>query len=163
VYTIVNIKLIINSEQLIITLITLSPFRSSASPLYKQLHILKLCDIRKLQIALFMFKCQHSLLPESCMHYCRINLQHPYYMRQTHYFVTPAFRTSIREQCISIQGPKIWDSLPASLVAEPSLIILKHNVSDYLISSYWFSQMFFTVFVIVSGRYLVLLILSNCF
>ena len=32
-------------------------------------------------------------------------------MRQTHYFVTPAFRTVIREQSISIQGPKIWDSL----------------------------------------------------
>jgi hypothetical protein len=119
-----------------VRLITLSPFRTSASPLYKQLRMLKFCDIRKLQIVLFMFKCQHSLLPVSCLHYCRVNLHHPYYMRQTHYFVTPAFRTVIREQSISIQGPKIWDSLPFSMVTETNPVTLKHNVSDYFLASY---------------------------
>jgi len=43
-----------------VRIITLSPFRSSASPLYKQLLLLKFSDIRKLQIVQFMFKCQHS-------------------------------------------------------------------------------------------------------
>ena len=92
-----------------------------------------------------MFKCQHSLLPILFLHYCRVNLHHPYYMRQTHYFVTPAFRTVIRafrtvirEQSISIQGPKIWDSLPVSRahVTETNPVTLKRNVSDYFIASY---------------------------
>jgi hypothetical protein len=119
-----------------VRIITLSPFRSSASPLYKQLLLLKFCDIRKLQIVQFMFRCQHSLLPESCLHYCRINPQQSYYMRQTHYFATESFRTTIREQCINIQGPKIWDSLPVPLLAVTNLVMLKHNVSRYMIASY---------------------------
>ena len=57
-------------------------------------------------------------------------------MRQTHYFVTPASRTVIREQCISIQGPKIWDSLPSTMVTETNPVTLKRNVSDYFLVSY---------------------------
>ena len=68
-------------------------------------------------------------------------------MRQTHYFVTPAFRTVIREQSISIQGPKIWDSLPFSMVTETNPVTLKHNVSDYFLASYWNTVVFRTVLV----------------
>ena len=97
-----------------------------------------------------MFRCQHSLLPESCLHYCRINPQQSYYMRQTHYFATESFRTTIREQCINIQGPKIWDSLPVPLLAVTNLVMLKHNVLRYMIASYW---VFFSLFFCFSHHF----------
>ena len=68
-----------------VRLITRSPFRATAAPLYVQLKLLKITDIRKLQISLFMYKCKNRLLPEPCLLHCPVNLNHPYGMRCTHY------------------------------------------------------------------------------
>ena len=43
--------------------ITYSSYRAPSSPLFKQLRILKLYDIYKLQIYMFMYKAKYSLLP----------------------------------------------------------------------------------------------------
>ena len=118
-----------------VRMITRSPFRATASPIFKQSNLLKLCDIRHMQILLFMYKCKHALLPESCMNYCILNLQHSYNMRNIHYFAAQPFRTSIREHCISVQGPRVWDLLPVSLQSSDSIESLKLNTSRYLISS----------------------------
>jgi hypothetical protein len=119
-----------------VRLITRSPYRSSASPLFKQLRILKLMDIRKLQIALFMFKCLNALLPDSCSQYCIINLRTYYNMRNNHDFLIPNYRTYIREQCISVMGPKVWDSLPQSIRIAERVDLLKRIVINYFISFY---------------------------
>lgn len=119
-----------------VRIITRSPFRATASPIYKQLNLLKLCDISKLQTVLFMYKCKHVLLPGSCINYCVINLQHPYNMRNIHYFVAQPFRTSIREHCICVQGPRVWDLLPVPLQASESTETLKLNASRHFISWY---------------------------
>ena len=88
-----------------VRLITRSPFQSSADPLFKQLRLLKLTDIRKLQIVLFMYKSKNLLLPNSCLGYCLINNRISYNMRNSQDFLTPSFRTNIREQSISIWVP----------------------------------------------------------
>jgi len=115
---------------------TRSPFHATASPIFKQLNLLKLCDIRHMQILLFMYKCKHALLPESCMNYCILNLQCSYNMRHIHYFAAQPFRTSARENCISVQGPRVWDLLPVPLQASDCVESLKLNASRYLISLY---------------------------
>jgi len=38
-------------------------YREHASPLFKMLNILKLRDIDNFQIAVFLYKCHHNLLP----------------------------------------------------------------------------------------------------
>jgi len=119
-----------------VRIITRSPFRASASPIYKQLNILKLCDVRRLQIVLFMYKCKYALLPESCMNYCTINFLHSYNMRNVHYFAAQPFRTSIREHSICVEGPRVWDSLPVPLQASESIETLKRNVTKHFISLY---------------------------
>ena len=96
-----------------VRLITRSPFRASTGPLYQQLNLLQVTDIRRLQVALFMYKCKNLFLPESCLRYCSLNLCNSYNMRSSHYFITPPIRTNIREQCISVMGPRVWDSLIA--------------------------------------------------
>jgi len=119
-----------------VRIITRSPFRASATPIYKQLNLLKLGDIRQLQIVLFMFKSKNLLLPESCIKYCMRKSQHSYNMRNVHYFVAQPFRTSIREHSISVEGPRVWDSLPVPLQASESIEILKRNVTKHFISLY---------------------------
>jgi hypothetical protein len=117
-------------------LITQSPYRSSASPLYKRLNILKLSDIYRLQISMFMFRVRESQLPSSCMRYCPLNSHSHYGMRVINMFVMPAFRTNIRERCISVTGPRTWNSLPVAFKSSVSLFAHKNAVHKYFISLY---------------------------
>lgn len=70
-----------------IRLITRSPFRTPTTPLFAQLKLLQVMDIRKLQILLFMFKCKVKQLPAICLNYCPLNCYHSYDMRSTSHFV----------------------------------------------------------------------------
>ena len=117
-------------------LITRSPFRASATPIFKKFKLLKIVDIRKMQILLFMYKCKNKLLPNCCLQYCPISLNHPYSMRCIHYFLQSPYRTNIREQSVSILGPRIWDSISVDLQNSASLLSFKFGVSNYLVSLY---------------------------
>ena len=119
-----------------IRLITHSPFRSSSSPIFKRLNILKIADIRKLNIATFMFETRNSNLPRCCLSYCQLNSNFHYGIRNICDFVMPAFRTKIREQTISVLGPRIWSSLPSDIRSSVSSFCFKKNVRNYLISQY---------------------------
>ena len=119
-----------------VRLITRSPFRLSSSPLYKELHLLKMFDIYKLQVILFMYKCKNSFLPDACMHYCVQNVNNFYNMRIHRDFASISFRTNIREQCIRVVGPRFWDSLRTDLRDSGGVLIFKRFSRDYLISLY---------------------------
>ncbi len=120
-----------------VRLITKSPFRASAGPIFRRLDLLQFKDIRNFQLAVFMYKCKHKLLlPKSCFEYCPVNLCHPYEMRCSHYFYAFPFRTSLREQCISVQGPKLWDSLPDVVSSCNSLETFKREVVKFFVALY---------------------------
>ena len=119
-----------------IRLITRSPFRTSATPLFVQLKLLKITDIRRLQILLFMHKCKNKQVPVNCLNFCPLNLNHPYNMRSTNHFILFPFRTSIREQCISTMGPRTWNFLLSGLQDISSFFSFKREVSKYLILFY---------------------------
>ena len=104
--------------------------------MFKQLHLLKIVDIRKLQIYLFMFKHRNALLPVSCMHYCTTYVRNPYNMRSNHDFVSPPYRTHLREQSISVSGPRLWESLPIALRLCESLNVFKRAVREHFFSMY---------------------------
>ena len=113
-----------------------SPFRSSTSPTYKSLNLLKIYDIHFFHIVIFMFKFKHSLLPAPCMYYCKLNSS-SYGLRKINYFFIPPCRTKIREQSISIAGPRLWGSLPVYLQDSNNLMMsFKRNVFTYFLSLY---------------------------
>ena len=119
-----------------VRLVTRSPYRCSANPLYKQLNLLKTVDIHLLQTAVFMYKYKNGLLPISCMTYCTVNLHRVHDTRINNYLIFKQFRTTIRERSISIFGPKVWCSLPAGAQESESVEIFKHYVRRYLTSLY---------------------------
>ena len=119
-----------------VRLVTRSPYRCSANPLYKQLNLLKTVDIHLLQTAVFMYKYKNGLLPISCMTYCTVNLHRVHDTRINNYYIFKQFRTTIRERSISIFGPKVWCSLPAGAQESESVEIFKHYVRRYLTSLY---------------------------
>ena len=115
---------------------TRSPIRCSASPLYKQLSLLKLVDIHLLQTAVFMYRYKNGLLPKSCMSYCTVNLYRVYNTLAENYFIVQQFRTAIRERSISISGPKVWCSVPTGTQDSESVEIFKYGHYRYLTALY---------------------------
>ena len=116
--------------------ITRSSYLTPSNSLFVRLRLLKLSDIYKSQISLFAFKFLQKLLPASCTNYLKINSVLPYSMRKTDFFHVPACRTIIRENCISVSGPKHFNSLPAKLQNCCSISSFKIDLLKYQLSLY---------------------------
>ena len=104
------------------------------------MYILKLDDSYKLEIAVFMYKSVHRMLPSCCLSYTPI-IRHGqcYATRASYsnfYFVQPRCRTNIRERCLAISGSKLWNSIPDIVKNVISLNIFKKNYSQYLTVDY---------------------------
>jgi Reverse transcriptase (RNA-dependent DNA polymerase) len=130
------LKKVIVLQKRAIRLVTRSSYRAPTGPLFRRLRLLRLEDIHKLQTALFMFKFKYCILPLSCMNYFSVNLIHSHFTRHICYFNLASFRTSIRERCITVRGPRLWDSLPIALQNCSSIHMLKTELTNNIISVY---------------------------
>ena len=120
-----------------VRLITHSRRCSSSTPLFARLHLLKLIDINHFQTIIFMCRLKNNQLPLSCMNYITItNPDRPYSTRHFHFFITSRFRTIIRQNSVSIRGPKLWDSFPIDIQNSSSLHLLRKRLSNMYINLY---------------------------
>ena len=119
-----------------IRLITNSGYRAHTTVLYKELNVLKLYDVYLKQVLIFMFKVKNKLLPLSCLQYFKINDNRNYVTRNSNFFLHPPFRTDIRQQCIVVSGPRLWDSLKSNLQCDASISMLKKSIDNYLLNKY---------------------------
>ena len=119
-----------------VRLCTASGYRAASNPLFIQLKILKLHDINNLQTAMFMFKFNQKLLPNSSMHYvseaapCRV-----YETRNKTFFKHNKFRTAIREKSLSIRGPRLWETVPEIIQNCYNPFCFKRKLTAHYISS----------------------------
>ena len=118
-------------------LITRSTFRSSSNPLFVSLTLLKLSDINIYQIAQFMFKIKHCLLPVSCLRYVTVADSKRFHLtRNVPFFSMAGCRTVIREHSVSICGPRVWDSLTKEIQESKSLASFKRAFVKQVVASY---------------------------
>jgi len=120
-----------------VRLITRSPFRSSASPIFAKLQLLKIADINKFQTAQFMYNIKHHHLPNSCMRYTMVT--DPVRIHNTRnfpYFSYPRFHSIIRENCISVRGPRLWNTLSVEIQSALSIASLKRLLIKHYCDSY---------------------------
>ena len=116
--------------------ITSSCYRAITGPLFVRLNLLKLSEINKFQIALFIFKYKQHLLFACCLQYLSVNSTRAYITRRNDYFKILPFRTNIRERCIFISGPRVWNSLPIAIQDSLHLGSFKKELIFYFISLY---------------------------
>jgi hypothetical protein len=119
-----------------VRLITRSCYCATTGPLFVRLNLLKLSEIYKFQIALFIFKYKQHLLPASCSQYLSVNSNRAYITRRNDYFKILSFRTNIRERCISVSGPRLWNSFPLAIQDSLHLGSFKKELIFYFISLY---------------------------
>ena len=112
-------------------------YRDHSTPLFKSLKTLKLQDINSFQIAIFMYKYYHNLLPPLFDGFFHLNTDiHSYYTRIAEAFHMPTVRTTLRKRSISFIGPSVWNNLRADLHRLPSVATFKFNYKKLIIAQY---------------------------
>ena len=99
-----------------VRIVSHSKFRAPTNSIFKDLNILKLTDIHKMQMSLFVYKHLNALLPYCCVHHIQIaTLSYPHSLCKKLLFKNTFCRTLVREKYIGITAAQIWDSLPDTL------------------------------------------------
>ena len=117
-------------QKKILRIITKSSFFDHTQPLFKETQIMKLFDLNKLQIAIYMYKNIYRdtiINSEAC---------HTYPTRTRNVIRAPQHNLTIFQHSMSYMGPKIWNSIPDNIKNLPSLHSFKKHYKLYLTSLY---------------------------
>ena len=100
-----NLRRLITLQKRVVRIMSRSAFDAHTDPLFKNLKILNLESIYKLQIGKFMYQYRSGLLPYSFNNMFLVTRQvHSYGTRSSEHFYLPQCRTNIRKFSISFQG-----------------------------------------------------------
>jgi len=123
-----------------VRIINHSQYRESTKQIFKSLNILKLVNLHRLQVLLFIFRSKNNLLPLACSHHVKIadlpNIEINYNLRHRNEFQELSFRTIARENYIAISGTKMWSRLPENLKTIKSICQFKRELCNYIIDQY---------------------------
>ena len=108
-----------------------SDFYEHTQPLFKDLHTLKIFDINKMEIAVYMFKIINNRNA--------IDLQlpnHNYPTRTQQHIRIPMHNLTIFQHSLSYLGPKTWNLLPDHIKFLRSLYSFKKHIKKHLLNQY---------------------------
>ena len=114
-------------------------YLSHTSILFYKYNVLKLDDIYRYCCNTFMFKFSKKSLPPVCNNF--ILLKEPdimihYNLRKPNTYDVPNCRTTLRNKCFRIRGPKYWLTIPNIIKESSSIFIFKKALRKYLIQNY---------------------------
>ena len=131
-----NLEKILKVQKKYCRIITFSEFQAHSGPLFKQLAFLTVYSIFRFQLAIFMYKCTHNLLPHNESYsFVTGNTLHSHATRHCTDLVTAYCRTTCRWTTVQIQGPKLWNSLPDYVKNVPSVNQFRSRVRKYVFST----------------------------
>ena len=120
-------------QKKIIRIITNSDYFEHTQPLFKNNKLLKLFDINKIEIAIYMHKLQHN--PHNITN-ITLQPQHNYPTRTRDNLNIPAHNLTVYQHSLSYLGPKTWNAVPPQLKTIQSIYTFKRKLKNHLISSY---------------------------
>ena len=99
-----------------IRIITQSHYLAHTDPLFSKLKLLKLDDLYKHQLGIYMYKSTKGLLPDSMSSMViPIHNVHDHNLRNKNGYYIQHVRTNCRKFTIHYTGPIFWNSLPQQL------------------------------------------------
>ena len=120
-----------------IRIVAHAPFLAHTQPLFASLKILRLNEMYMYQSAIFMYLCQHLLLPSSLLELYSLNNHfHNYNTRSANNYHLPKSHTSFFQRSIIYNGPQLWNSLPRAIRDSMSVNVFKHRYKSFLLNSY---------------------------
>ena len=124
------------AQKRLVRLITKAHYLANTAPLFSQLKVLDIFSINSFSVATFMYSYHHNLLPNSFHDlFLSSNQVHQYETRLASQYRPHFCRTNIKQFSILYRGPKIWNSLPVSLISSPSISVFKKKLKNYLTDS----------------------------
>lgn len=117
-------------QKKIIRIITNSDYFAHTQPLFKETNSLKLFDINKLQIGIYMYKKIKSETSVS------LQPQHTYFTRTHENLRTPAHNLTLFQHSLSYSGPKTWNSIPNNIKALNSIHSFKEQFKKHILLNY---------------------------
>ena len=96
--------------------------------------ILKVDQIREVQIGIFMYRYLHNQLPSTFQDFFQLNINiHSYSSRNLSSLHIPFARTNTRLSSIQCTGPRCWNNIPLSIRSAPSLNRFKREWSTHIL------------------------------
>ena len=121
----------------LVRLITKAHYLANTAPLFSQLKVLEIFGINSFSVATFMYSYHNNLLPSTFRDlFLSSNLKSIYTKIRLASQYRPHFcRSNIKQFNILYRGPKIWNSLPVSLISSLSIFVVTKNLKNYLTDS----------------------------
>jgi hypothetical protein len=122
-------------------IITHSNYIAHTDPIFRRLHLLKIYDIYKLQVLLFIYKSLHKMYLPSCISFydyfsfTAVLKPHDTRSAPTNLSKSSA-RTNLRCTSLLYSGPRIWNSIRDDLKSLPTISMFKNEVKLWLLSFY---------------------------
>src|SRR5271157_5054807 len=104
-----------------IRLISFAAYYAHTNTLFMNNNLLKLDGIYNRELAIFLYKSLHGLLPVCCNHYIIRSQASIYSLRVVDDFMVAKVRTVLRQKFVSCAGPKLWRTIPSSITASATL------------------------------------------
>ena len=102
--------------------------REHTNELFCNLKLSKFTDLIDLKVAVIMFKANMKILPVNVQQKFISNTDHRYCLRNTNRFKVQHARTTLKSNCISIYGVKLFNCLPKSIVEAKNVFCFKKYV-----------------------------------
>ena len=132
-----NLYKIIMLQKKVIRIIYKVDRYSHTSSLFSEMHTLKFLDIVKYKSVLVMFKAYTNTLPYNLQSYfSKNNVDENYSLRSVDKFKIKYTRTSLKANCVTVRGPKLWNDLPKSVTSIQNPIRFKKALKFELLKSY---------------------------
>ena len=120
---------LIRLQKKIIRIITNSDYFAHTQPLFKETGTLKVFDINKLQISVFMYKKIKSNTHISLPH-------HTHFTRTHENLRIPVPNLTIFQHSLSFTGPKTWNSIPNNIKTLPTTRSFKKQFKKHTLLNY---------------------------
>ena len=117
-------------QKKIIRIISNSDYFAHTQPLFKETNSLKLFDINKLQIGIYMYK---KIKYDTSI---TLQPQHTHFTRTHENLRIPAHNLTLFQHSISYLGPKIWNLIPDNIKISPSVHSFKKQLKKYILFNY---------------------------
>jgi hypothetical protein len=128
---------ILRIQKMAIRLIANIPRRASSLPFCKLHSILRLPELYKLSVAIFMFKYKHGMLPVIFQNFFITNSDiHTYHTRNANKLRAPRTKFSHATKFIKKTGAELWNDLENVITENVKIGTFKLHLKKFLISNY---------------------------
>ena len=120
-----NIEYMYRLQKKVVRIVCGVGYREHTNELFSELRILKLINIVKLRSACIMYKTYTKLLPNNLQLLISLDSDRGHITRQNNTFKQVFARTTLKSQCISVQGITLWNSLENSTKSANNILTFR--------------------------------------